>query len=103
MKTIVLRLRAEKLANKDFFSKSDPYLVISRPVNSGGWSPVRTSETVRDDLNPVWRQFTLYETDVPRDGGQIKLEVFDDDGKHGCDSSDQSLGVACASIEELGD
>ena len=44
--SLTLSLRAHKLDNKDFFSKSDPYLVISKPVNDG-WTPIRTSETIK--------------------------------------------------------
>ena len=44
--TLSLALRGHKLDNKDFFSKSDPYIVISKPVN-GGWIPIRTSETIK--------------------------------------------------------
>ena len=44
--TLSLALRGHKLDNKDFFSKSDPYIVISKPVN-GGWNPIRTSESIK--------------------------------------------------------
>ena len=44
--TLSLALRGHKLANKDFFSKSDPYIVISKPVN-GGWNPIRRSESIK--------------------------------------------------------
>ena len=44
--TLSIALRGHKLENKDFFSKSDPFIVISKPVN-GGWIPIRTSETIK--------------------------------------------------------
>ena len=46
MKKLTLGVSGYKLANKDLFSKSDPYLVISRPV-SGGWTAIRTTETIK--------------------------------------------------------
>ena len=45
--TVTLGIRGFKLANKDIFSKSDPYIVISKPVSSGGYTPIRTSETIK--------------------------------------------------------
>ena len=45
--TVILGIRGYKLANKDIFSKSDPYIVISKQVNSGGYTPIRTSETIK--------------------------------------------------------
>ena len=46
METLTIGVSGNKLANKDFFSKSDPYLVISRPV-PGGWNPLRSSKTIK--------------------------------------------------------
>jgi len=100
METLTIGVSGNKLANKDFFSKSDPYLVISRPV-PGGWNPLRSSETIKDNLNPVWRNFVLNGMELPRNGDKFRFEVFDDDGRHGRDSSDDSIGVGYFSIEQL--
>ena len=43
--TLAIGLNGIKLANKDIFSKSDPYVVISRRIPNGGWTSLRTSET----------------------------------------------------------
>ena len=43
--TVALGLSGRKLTDKDIFSKSDPYVVISRPIPRGGYTPIRTSET----------------------------------------------------------
>ena len=43
--SLAIGLSGRKLADKDIFSKSDPYLVIYRRIPSGGWTPIRTSET----------------------------------------------------------
>jgi len=100
METLTIGVTGYKLANKDFFSKSDPFLVLSRPV-PGGWTPLRSSETVKDNLNPVWRNFVLNGRELPRDGDKFRFEVFDDDGRHGRDSSDESIGVGYFSIQQL--
>ena len=47
MPSLTLELRGFKLANRDLFSKSDPYFVISRQSLAGGWNPLRTSETIK--------------------------------------------------------
>jgi len=99
--TLTLGIRGYKLANKDIFSKSDPYIVISKPVNNGGYTAIRTSETIKNDLNPVWRTFTLYESELPRDKEKFRFEVYDDDGKLGHDASDDSIGVGFFSMDEL--
>jgi len=73
METLTIGVSGNKLANKDFFSKSDPYLVISRPV-PGGWNPLRSSETIKDNLNPVWRNFVLNGMELPRNGDKFRFE-----------------------------
>ena len=45
MSTISLGLSGRNLKDKDFFGKSDPYVVISRPDMGGGFSKILTSET----------------------------------------------------------
>ena len=43
--TICLGLSGRKLKDKDLFSKSDPYVVISRPNMGGGFTNILISET----------------------------------------------------------
>ena len=45
-RTISLGLGAVGLKDKDFFGVSDPYVIISRPNPQGGFSRIRTSETI---------------------------------------------------------
>ncbi|KAK4572166.1 hypothetical protein RGQ29_030547 [Quercus rubra] len=47
------------LDNKDLFSKSDPFLRISRIVESGGSVPMCKTEVVKDNLNPIWKPLCL--------------------------------------------
>ena len=43
--TISIGLGGRGLKDKDFFGKSDPYITISKPDTSGGFTLIRTSET----------------------------------------------------------
>ena len=43
--TINLGLSGRDLKNKDLLGKSDPYVVISRPIIGGGFTMILTSET----------------------------------------------------------
>ncbi|URE03894.1 Copine [Musa troglodytarum] len=52
-------LRCSKLENKDTFSKSDPFLRISKIVESGSSIPICKTEVINDNLNPVWKPVTL--------------------------------------------
>ena len=45
MSTVSLGLSGRDLKDKDFFGKSDPYVLISRPLMDGGYAQVLTSET----------------------------------------------------------
>uniref|UniRef100_A0AAZ3QF57 Copine-4 n=1 Tax=Oncorhynchus tshawytscha TaxID=74940 RepID=A0AAZ3QF57_ONCTS len=83
---VELSFRARKLDDKDFFSKSDPFLEIFRINDDGSGSLVHRTETVMNDLSPVWKSFkvslnTLCSGDHDR---QLKCTVYDWDsnGKH---------------------
>ena len=45
MSSIILGLGARDLKDKDFFGKSDPYVIVSRPLMGGGYAQVLVSET----------------------------------------------------------
>ena len=51
MSTISLGLSGRDLKDKDFFGKSDPYVVISRPNLGGGFEMILTSETKQVKLD----------------------------------------------------
>ncbi|KAK2365103.1 protein BONZAI [Trifolium repens] len=51
--------RCSNLDNKDIFSKSDPFLRVSRMVESGGTIPICKTEVIDNNLNPKWKPVCL--------------------------------------------
>ncbi|XP_078091518.1 copine-8 isoform X1 [Mustelus asterias] len=83
---VVMQLCANKLDKKDFFGKSDPFLVFYRSNEDGTFTICHKTEVVKNTLNPVWQAFTipvraLCNGDFDR---TIKVEVYDwdRDGSH---------------------
>ncbi|XP_003200619.1 copine-4 [Danio rerio] len=83
---VELAFSAKKLDDKDFFSKSDPFLEIFRVNDDGTASLVHRTETIMNNLSPVWKSFkvslnTLCSGDHDR---ELKCIVWDWDsnGKH---------------------
>ncbi|CAG5891444.1 unnamed protein product [Menidia menidia] len=83
---VELSFSARKLDDKDFFSKSDPFLEIFRLNDDGTESLVHRTETVMNNLSPIWKSFkvslnTLCSGDHDR---ELKCTVWDWDsnGKH---------------------
>uniref|UniRef100_A0A8C6SSQ1 Copine IVb n=1 Tax=Neogobius melanostomus TaxID=47308 RepID=A0A8C6SSQ1_9GOBI len=56
---VELSFSARKLDDKDFFSKSDPFLEIFRINDDGTESLVHRTETVMNNLSPVWKSFKV--------------------------------------------
>ncbi|KAG7245010.1 hypothetical protein INR49_023576 [Caranx melampygus] len=90
---VELSFSARKLDDKDFFSKSDPFLEIFRLNDDGTESLVHRTETVMNNLSPVWKSFkvslnTLCSGDHDREL-KVSLELlsctvwdWDSNGKH---------------------
>ncbi|KAJ1521162.1 hypothetical protein ONE63_002857 [Megalurothrips usitatus] len=55
----VIQFSGHKLDKKDFFGKSDPFLVISKSQESGDYSIVHKTEVIKCTLNPKWAKFTI--------------------------------------------
>ena len=72
-KSISIGLGARNLRDRDFFGVSDPYVVISRPNPSGGFSKIRTSETKMNTLNPNWNDFLFTESELNGYDKDLKL------------------------------
>ncbi|XP_069062241.1 copine-9 [Pleurodeles waltl] len=81
-----MQLCANKLDKKDFFGKSDPFLVFYRSNEDGTFTICHKTEVVKNTLNPVWQPFTipvraLCNGDFDR---TVKVDVYDWDrtGSH---------------------
>jgi len=75
---IELFLSCRRLANKDVFSKSDPYVKIYMGKAGGGYNLIGQTETIQDNLNPNFSKSIVvdyvFEIKQP-----IKFEVWDYD------------------------
>nr|XP_024002801.1 copine-9-like [Salvelinus alpinus] len=81
-----MQLCANKLDKKDFFGKSDPFLVFYRSNEDGTFTICHKTEVVKNTLNPAWQPFTipvraLCNGDYDR---TVKVDVYDwdRDGSH---------------------
>ncbi|XP_043407184.1 copine-8 isoform X10 [Chelonia mydas] len=84
--SVLMQFCANKLDKKDFFGKSDPFLVFYRSNEDGSFTICHKTEVVKNTLNPVWQAFkisvrALCNGDYDR---TIKIEVYDweRDGSH---------------------
>uniref|UniRef100_A0A669BSR6 Copine Va n=2 Tax=Oreochromis TaxID=8139 RepID=A0A669BSR6_ORENI len=90
---------ANKLDKKDFFGKSDPFMVFYRSNEDGTFTICHKTEVVKNTLNPVWEPFSipvraLCNGDYDR---TIKVEVYDWDR----DGSHDFIGEFTTSFKEL--
>ncbi|XP_027719839.1 copine-9 isoform X2 [Vombatus ursinus] len=94
-----MQLCANKLDKKDFFGKSDPFLVFYRSNEDGTFTICHKTEVVKNTLNPVWQPFTipvraLCNGDYDR---TVKIDVYDWDR----DGSHDFIGEFTTSYREL--
>lgn len=94
-------LRCSKLENKDTFSKSDPFLRISKIVESGSSIPICKTEVINDNLNPVWKPVTLSMQQFGSKENPLMIECFDfnSSGKHDLIGK---LQTSVSDLEKLG-
>ncbi|XP_012726124.1 copine-8 isoform X1 [Fundulus heteroclitus] len=90
---------ANKLDKKDFFGKSDPFMVFYRSNEDGTFTICHKTEVVKNTLNPVWEPFSipvraLCNGDYER---TIKVEVYDWDR----DGSHDFIGEFTTSYKDL--
>ncbi|XP_038579509.1 copine-5 isoform X3 [Micropterus salmoides] len=90
---------ANKLDKKDFFGKSDPFMVFYRSNEDGTFTICHKTEVVKNTLNPVWQPFSipvraLCNGDYDR---TIKVEVYDWDR----DGSHDFIGEFISSYKDL--
>ncbi|XP_028254723.1 copine-4 isoform X1 [Parambassis ranga] len=83
---IELSFSARKLDDKDFFSKSDPFLEIYRLNDDATLQLVYRTETVMNNLNPVWKTFKVSLNSLCSGDHDRKLQCtvwdWDSNGKH---------------------
>uniref|UniRef100_A0A8D2ZF05 Copine VIII n=1 Tax=Scophthalmus maximus TaxID=52904 RepID=A0A8D2ZF05_SCOMX len=86
-RSVMLQFCGNKLDKKDFFGKSDPFLVFYRSNEDGSFTICHKTEVVKNTLDPVWQAFkipvrALCNGDYDR---SIKVEVYDWDRDGGHD------------------
>ncbi|GFP93377.1 protein bonzai 3 [Phtheirospermum japonicum] len=74
---VEITFRCSALENKDLLSKSDPFLRISRNVESGGSVPICKTEVVNNNLNPTWRPVRLTMQQFVSKENPLVIECFD--------------------------
>ena len=73
---VKIKFRGNDLADLDFWSKSDPFLVLSRPRrNSYGLQEVRKTETIWNNLNPEWKLLYIPTSELCDDNFDMRLQV----------------------------
>ncbi|CAN1242121.1 Protein BONZAI 1 [Linum perenne] len=79
-----MTLRCSDLENKDLFSKSDPFLLISRVVEGGKAIPVCKTEVIKNDQNPTWKSIVLNIQQVGSKDSPLLVQCFNfnNNGKH---------------------
>ncbi|XP_068611522.1 copine-8 isoform X1 [Brachionichthys hirsutus] len=97
--SVMMQFCGNKLDKKDFFGKSDPFLVFYRSNEDSSFTICHKTEVVKNTLNPVWEAFkipvrALCNGDYDR---TMKVEVYDWDR----DGSHDFIGEFSTSYREL--
>ncbi|CAH2283024.1 copine-4 [Pelobates cultripes] len=83
---VELSFSARKLDDKDFFSKSDPFLETFRMNDDGTQQLVHRTEVVMNNLNPAWKTFKVSLNSLCSGDHERKLKCivwdWDSNGKH---------------------
>ncbi|XP_018423615.1 PREDICTED: copine-4 [Nanorana parkeri] len=83
---VELSFSARKLDDKDFFSKSDPFLEAFRMNDDGTQQLVHRTEFVMNNLNPAWKTFKVSVNSLCSGDHDRKLKCivwdWDSNGKH---------------------
>lgn len=98
---VKLQFYARKLTDLDFFTKSDPFLSISKKHKvTQAYTRVRKTETINNNLNPDWG-FLYMSLQELCDGDidmKLQVEVFDEDN-----TSDKLIGATQLSLKDFQD
>ncbi|XP_012991843.1 copine-5 isoform X2 [Esox lucius] len=83
---VTMQFCAHKLDKKDFFGKSDPFMVFYRSNEDGTFTICHKTEVVKNTLNPVWQPISIPVRAICNGdfNRTIKAEVYDwdRDGSH---------------------
>uniref|UniRef100_A0A8C4TQB6 Copine-4 n=2 Tax=Falco TaxID=8952 RepID=A0A8C4TQB6_FALTI len=83
---VELSFSARKLDDKDFFSKSDPFLEIFRMNDDATQQLVHRTEVVMNNLNPAWKTFKVSVNSLCSGDQDRRLKCivwdWDSNGKH---------------------
>ncbi|KAK1395537.1 Calcium-dependent phospholipid-binding protein [Heracleum sosnowskyi] len=74
---VEVAFRCTRSDNKDFFSKSDPFLRISRIIETGGSVPICKTGVVNNNLNPIWPPLCLTTQQYVSKDNPLLIECFD--------------------------
>lgn len=94
-----ISFKANKLDNKDFMGKSDPYLEFWRKNDDGTWTIAHRTEVIKNTLNPVWKPMEIPLHSLC--GGDLERQVkivcndWDSDGSH------DLIGEAFTTVSEI--
>lgn len=56
---LFMKMNARGLDKKDFFGKSDPYVIIAKKMDDGTWVNVHKTDVIKNTLNPDWTPFSM--------------------------------------------
>ncbi|CAK8544715.1 unnamed protein product [Lathyrus sativus] len=74
---VQISFRCSRLDNKDIFSKTDPFLRVSRMVETGGSIPICKTEVIDKNLNPNWKPVSLNFQQFGSKETPLVIECFD--------------------------
>ncbi|KAJ6889592.1 protein BONZAI 1-like [Populus alba x Populus x berolinensis] len=82
--TTEMILKCSNLEQKDLFSRSDPFLLISKIVEAGLPIPVCKTEVLKNDNHPIWKPVFLSIQQVGSKENPLMIECFNfnSSGKH---------------------
>ena len=117
---VKIRFEGKNLANCDFFTKSDPYLILSRPAYKGVYDfkqvnksfpllsnvnnqksilQVRKTETIRNNLNPSWKLIYISMSELCNNDFSLPIRITVYDYDH--NSPDDLIGQTETTLLDL--
>jgi hypothetical protein len=88
---IYIELGARNVEDVEFWGKSDPFISIFRGREDGSYVKVHTTEYLPNNLNPIWRGFTLpvqllcngdFFRPIKIEICEVKADDYEKNGKH---------------------